>query len=1062
MLRRPTQALLALFEYASQNPSIFNYVVQSSTFQAELSTRPVAESDLFTLCDGIPRIRGPYSIEGPSDYASIQASYKYFNITRVQANTEIENVTRFPQPSPNCTIPYSQCSQQWNTYYTEYGKVWGQLGPGSTVTQSNLAVTYPDVISEQVVGSLGQPRCDPVAPGAFASSSYDPNQCTVLIDRVQLFVWPESLAGDYCGVQETITPTATGLVTAVLNGTIFTSPSVYLSINKAGLSTAGGLSAVRSNLLVSVDPDQLSSGRGFHGMDPYSFNLGDIAGPVPYPAYANQRTCSEPQLCLTIFNNYAPGISVPPQITALDPRWNSCVPGLFPGWDPPHILTPVNRPAAPTASNPFPTVTQPTPVQSPTNTSPKQTGAPAGPHTTQPTQPHQPSADPSPEPSPSDPKPNPDPADPSSAAPPPQSQTAPPPAPPSQPSPLPDPDPSSPAGNDPPSGSQGDPGNPGGIISIINNPPPASNNGNGATTHTLGPAPGSGSTGGNVGSDPGPASGSGSNAGPGSDPVSGGESGGLGSNGGSGSNEGTGSNGGSSSGSNTGSGSGSNAGSGSNGGSDSNGGSGSGSGSGSSSNSGSGSDSGSGSGSSGGSGSNGGSGSGSTGGSSSNGGTGSNGISGSGGFDSSSNGGPGSAAGSNFGSNPGSDPGSQPAAPPIGTLIQVTSNGQVISGVALGAQTALPGGAPITDSSGNILSIASNGAVLTGVSLATGANGNPIQGIPVAFTSAGQSVSGVIVGSQTLLAGAPAQTIAGVPVSVPIGGFPGQNPSQPITVNGAVVTPQAGGVYDLSGSSLTVNGAPVTVGGTVYALSTNAAGATEFVESSAGGAAVTADIGSYILNGLDAASADAGGEQTFFTAPNGQVETASIVSDGHGGSAVVIDGTTLSVGGRAVTIDGQVVSGVTAGFVVGTGADASSIVLSSTARSGEVGAVFTGTDGALETALAVPGQSGEVVVDGTTLSVGGEAATVDGVVVSEGSHGLVVGTGSTATTEALTSLSGSGGSLPAPTSAANPTGTSSSSQGAATRSTSGTGKVKSSTVTLAVAAAVLLGILLTP
>ncbi|KAI9687324.1 MAG: hypothetical protein M1822_002367 [Bathelium mastoideum] len=132
-------------------------------------------------------------------------------------------------------------------------------------------------------------------------------------------------------------------------------------------------------------------------------------------------------------------------------------------------------------------------------------------------------------------------------------------------------------------------------------------------------------------------------------------------------------------------------------------------------------------------------------------------------------------------------------------------------------------------------------------------------------------------------------------------------------------------------------------------------------------------------------SALGSGEVAVFTI-GAQVLTATGNSDDA--HVVDVDGTRISIGMPAITIGGHLVSAGSNGPVV----DASSIPFHDAGYPDELasGAVFSGSDGALITAFAVPGQKGEAVLDGKTLTVGGAPTKIDGQVVSMAAGGLVV------------------------------------------------------------------------
>lgn len=112
--------------------------------------------------------------------------------------------------------------------------------------------------------------------------------------------------------------------------------------------------------------------------------------------------------------------------------------------------------------------------------------------------------------------------------------------------------------------------------------------------------------------------------------------------------------------------------------------------------------------------------------------------------------------------------------------------------------------------------------------------------------------------------------------------------------------------------------------------------------------------------------------------------------------AIAIDGTTLTAGGPAATISGQVVTHGSAGLLlVGT---QSTAVFSQTSDPG------TESKKSLTFATAsITGESNAISVFDTTLSVGGSAAVVDGTILTMGSSGLEVVSSGTTTLPAIAS-----------------------------------------------------------
>ncbi|KAL9078638.1 MAG: hypothetical protein Q9157_002437 [Trypethelium eluteriae] len=142
---------------------------------------------------------------------------------------------------------------------------------------------------------------------------------------------------------------ATGPVTAVYQGTTFTSGYAYLSFDSAFarddcLKEFGNM---YTNTYVAVPSSLLSSFRGVDGNAPYSFNFADLNYPVPYSAYNGMNVC-EPECSYIQDGAYHPQLSLPPQVKDLDPAWKNCNMAFWGAWDPPIALTPAAVAAVPT------------------------------------------------------------------------------------------------------------------------------------------------------------------------------------------------------------------------------------------------------------------------------------------------------------------------------------------------------------------------------------------------------------------------------------------------------------------------------------------------------------------------------------------------------------------------------------------------------------------------------------------------------------------------------------------------------------------------------------------
>lgn len=140
-------------------------------------------------------------------------------------------------------------------------------------------------------------------------------------------------------------------VTAVLNGTTFTSPSLYLSYGKIGVYDKCGVDFLHTytNVLVTLPPNALSSLEqdDKENIVTRSFNLGDLVDPVPASPYLHQITCAivnNTNDCLPILplSQYSPVVAVPSEIFSVDPYFKNCNLYFRGAWDPPRILVPAN------------------------------------------------------------------------------------------------------------------------------------------------------------------------------------------------------------------------------------------------------------------------------------------------------------------------------------------------------------------------------------------------------------------------------------------------------------------------------------------------------------------------------------------------------------------------------------------------------------------------------------------------------------------------------------------------------------------------------------------------
>lgn len=332
-----------------------------------------------------------------------------------------------------------------------------------------------------------------------------------------------------------------------------------------------------------------------------------------------------------------------------------------------------------------------------------------------------------------------------------------------------------------------------------------------------------------------------------------------------------------------------------------------------------------------------------------------------------------------------------PSAAPSGALITVGSQtltaAQLSPGtVVLGPGTTLSVGGPATTINGQVVSAAP-------VGVQVGSSTAAISALP----SAASSGAIITAGSQTLTA---AQLSSGTVVLGPGTTLSVGGPAA--TINGQVISVASNGVQ--VGSTLaafsalptsTAKGAIVTAGSQIFTASSIAPGTVVLgpgTTLSVGGAPVTINgqVISAAPNGIIVGSSTIP-YSVFPASPtsSGIVLTAGssiVTASSLNPSTVVIGpGTTLSVGGPPITINGQVISAVPGGLRVGTS------TLSYSALPLPSGSVVLAIGSQTITATPVPGSSSLVVVNGTTLTIGGSAITLSGQIISAATGGLVVG-----------------------------------------------------------------------
>ncbi|KAK3629541.1 hypothetical protein LTR56_017970 [Elasticomyces elasticus] len=316
-----------------------------------------------------------------------------------------------------------------------------------------------------------------------------------------------------------------------------------------------------------------------------------------------------------------------------------------------------------------------------------------------------------------------------------------------------------------------------------------------------------------------------------------------------------------------------------------------------------------------------------------------------------------------------------------GHVISVGPNGIIVDGTQTQQMTALPSSQPA--SSGAIVQIGSS--TLTALeTMLTGSNGKltteVILGGSTTITAGGSAatVDGHVVSLQSngiVIDGTQTQAISGLLGPSAASGALLSLGSSTLTASEVVITgsdgkPTTEAVID--GHTLIAGGSPIPVNGHTMSL-----GASGIVVDNTLTAA---------LSGFDPAATGA-----VFTLGSTSLTALEIVVTGIDGkptTEVIVDRSTLTENGTPATIAGHTLTFGPSGIAVdGTRTEPLSLITPPPSLQPEE--MFV-ENGPTYTATPVFGWPGVYVVDGRTVSVGGQAVTVDGLMLSAQSDGLVV------------------------------------------------------------------------
>jgi hypothetical protein len=285
---------------------------------------------------------------------------------------------------PSCSFGSEDCAYQTSSWILKQSLIWSSQSAETSILESissrtkDLPSDSPEIktwqeLENSLISNLPQLPSLEWRPADIPGCSTPPplnldqcGHCGVLANKVELFYFPTSVVGGICGNRTTIvaTPTGVGPNVLTINGTVFTSGSVYLKFQdvhaKSDPRPHGGTPCgpTISEVLVSVPTKDVSSEARREG--PLRYDFGDLGnGPEPfsvwrhfygYPCLTDSKISDTWCSRFTAPYEYEPNILWPTNILLTQiPLWSTCTPmGLI--YDPPQALTTVEGLLSPTTT----------------------------------------------------------------------------------------------------------------------------------------------------------------------------------------------------------------------------------------------------------------------------------------------------------------------------------------------------------------------------------------------------------------------------------------------------------------------------------------------------------------------------------------------------------------------------------------------------------------------------------------------------------------------------------------------------------------------------------------
>lgn len=305
--------------FASAHTAEFKTIVSASHYTVAYTSTSWSfppNPAVFTLCDGVPRVN------------ATPATITYTSTTsRIQTLTITTGPT-LPNPSPSCSINPNLC---FNLVSALSAQGSGQI-PACDQPPGYDAIVQPN-------GDVG----------LDFDGAYQYDGCAIGGGTVRLGYWPVSTAGGLCATNgSTIAPITTGPSTIVTWGTTLTSPTVYLSFDTL-FAISWGLqywnnsyvTVLGQNLTNVVVPEAATAvssicfASGLQEAADLPIQTG-YAEPINYadlnePIRASVYNCAA-NLSIglgngTIWNNYAPQLAFPTDLSKVQSAWSGCLVG---------------------------------------------------------------------------------------------------------------------------------------------------------------------------------------------------------------------------------------------------------------------------------------------------------------------------------------------------------------------------------------------------------------------------------------------------------------------------------------------------------------------------------------------------------------------------------------------------------------------------------------------------------------------------------------------------------------------------------------------------------------